>query len=89
MEYSNDANTQYVPVAIYLMNPRFLQRFSVVKVLGLHDTSTAARVTCDSIIKILIMCLAITFGLAAFFRHSTNLVTEPERGLRSLLQEPG
>lgn len=89
MEYSNDANTKYVPVAIYLMNPRFLQRFSVVKVLVLHDTATTARVTCDSIINISMMCLAITFGLTAFFRHSTNLVTEPEHGLRSLLQEPG
>ena len=29
------------------------------------------------------MCPAITFSLTAFARHSRNLVTEPERGLRS------
>lgn len=33
--------------------------------------------------EILIMRFAIMFSLTVFSRHSTNLVTEPERGLRS------
>lgn len=71
------------PICQIFNETSFFSEIHDGKGMFLYHTATTSQVVCDSIKKILIMCLAITFSLTAFSRHSTNLVTEPECGLRS------